>query len=263
MTASNETVDFQTTQHVLTAHLRDPLNNPPPEDIEDRRLAIYRDLIFNNIEAFLSGGFPVLKSIIDQQEWLLLVRDFIAMHESGSPYFLEISQEFLSFLNEQQPEILTELPFALELAHYEWVELALDVSPETFPVDNIVSAGDLMDDYPVVSPLVWRLSYQYPVHKIGSDYQPKAAPSEPSYLIVYRNRDEEVKFLESNSLTMRLLQLLEQGESSGREVLLTVAREMDHPDPDFIVRAGLDTLNQLLDLSILCGFKTTTTNEQR
>jgi hypothetical protein len=255
MNELNETADFKITQRVLAAHMRDPLNNPPPEDIEDRRLAIYRDLIFNNIEAFLSGGFPILKSIIESDKWLLLVRDFIARHKSHSPYFLEISQEFLTYLNEKQPEILTELPFALELAHYEWVELALDVSPENFPTENIIHEGDLLDDYPIVSPLVWRLNYQYPVHRIGSDYQPEVAPSKPSYLLVYRNRDEEVKFLESNNLTMRLLQLLEQGEYSGREALLTVAAEMAHPDPDFIVSAGLDTLNQLLDLSVLCGFK--------
>ena len=246
--------DFQDTQLVWAAHMRDPLVNRPPAGIEDRRLAIYRDLIFNNVESFLSSGFPILHSIISPPNWQKLVRNFIADHECHTPYFLEISQEFLTFLNEQKPATLSSLPFALELAHYEWVELALDVSPETFPTDNL-EQGDLLDGRPLVSPLAWRLSYQYPVHKIGREYQPDTPPEEPTYLVVYRNRAEEVKFLESNGVTMRLLQLLEKGSCSGREALLQIADEIGNADTDFIITSGLETLNELLDLSILCAVR--------
>ena len=47
----------------FAAHIRDPENKPAPENIEDRRMGIYRDLFFNNIEGFLSGTFPVLKRL--------------------------------------------------------------------------------------------------------------------------------------------------------------------------------------------------------
>ncbi|MCP4827546.1 MAG: DUF2063 domain-containing protein, partial [Proteobacteria bacterium] len=45
---------------IMARYLRDPQNNPPPEDVEQRRLKIYEDLIYNNIEGFISSGFPVL-----------------------------------------------------------------------------------------------------------------------------------------------------------------------------------------------------------
>jgi hypothetical protein len=44
-------------QFLLSKHIRDPENSPPPPDIEDRRLAIYRDLFYNNIEGLLAGTF--------------------------------------------------------------------------------------------------------------------------------------------------------------------------------------------------------------
>ena len=50
-------------QFAFTAHLRDPENNPAPDAIEDRRMGIYRDLFYNNVEGFLSKGFPVIRSI--------------------------------------------------------------------------------------------------------------------------------------------------------------------------------------------------------
>ncbi len=89
---------FQVSQHTLVAHLRNPNKNRAPEGIEDRRLNIYRELIYNNIENFIASGFPVLKDVMSEANWHAMVRDFIECHESHSPYFLEISQEFLKYL---------------------------------------------------------------------------------------------------------------------------------------------------------------------
>ncbi len=240
-------------QDIFTSHVRDPQNCPAPEGVEDRRMAIYRELIYNNIEGFLSSGFPVLRSLLDAPGWHRLVRNFIRLHRCRTPLFLEISQEFLRFLQDGGAESEPSLPFMLELAHYEWVELALDVSPEEFPETGVAAEGDLMAGRPVVSPLAWRLCYQYPVQLIGPAYQPTAPPVSPTYLIVYRNRQQQVRFLESNAATVRLLQLLEDGQLSGREALQTIAAEMRAEDVTAIVESGRATLKQLLNLDILCG----------
>ena len=49
-------------QMSMARHLRDPEHVPGPEGVEARRLKIYQDLIYKNIEGFISGGFPVLRS---------------------------------------------------------------------------------------------------------------------------------------------------------------------------------------------------------
>ena len=73
----------------FAAHIRDPENNPAPDRIEDRRMGIYRDLFFNNVDGFLGNTFPVLKSLYEEQSWLELVRNFYSLHRCQSPYFLE------------------------------------------------------------------------------------------------------------------------------------------------------------------------------
>ena len=135
------------TQLQFAAHIRHPQQNPAPADIEDRRLAIYRNLFYNNIESFLASGFPVLKSIIEEAHWHSMVRDFIHRHQSHSPLFLKISEEFLSYLQTERTADARDPEFMLELAHYEWVELALDISTIDIP-NNLQPQANMLDDIP-------------------------------------------------------------------------------------------------------------------
>lgn len=245
--------NFRQTQKQFSDYLRDPDVNAAPADVEPRRMKIYQDLIFKNVEGFLSGGFPILRSLYSDNDWNALARDFIRSHQSHSPYFLEISQEFLKYLQQERGDHDCDPAFLLELAHYEWVELALDVSEETLPVtgDKVLTT-DLRAEHPVVSPLVWSLSYQYPVHQLGPEYQPDQAPDQPTFLLVYRDRDDCVQFMVSNALTVRLLNLLEGDESlTGEQALLQLAAEMNHPAPQDLVQMGCDLLLKLQRCDII------------
>ena len=146
-----------------------------------------------------------------------MVRDFIHSHQSHSPYFLQISEEFLGYLKDERQVQASDSAFMLELAHYEWVELALDVSTVKIPEEQpeVVSGGTsealseetqenypdnakVLDNIPLVKPDPCRFLYQFPVHRIGLQFQPQEAGPNPIALIVYRNRDLQVHLMESN-----------------------------------------------------------------
>ena len=245
---------FQQSQYRFAGHLRDPDNNPAPQGIEDRRMAIYRDLIFNNIEGFLSSGFPILRSLMTDVDWEAMVRDFIVRHQSHTPYFLEISQEFLRYLQQERQQA-SDPAFMAELAHYEWVELALDVNsaelPEPSPHD--ISAKALLQQPLWVSPVAWSLSYEFDVHRIGPNYQPVKPPEQPTWLIVNRNRDDLVGFIESNAVTARLLHLLEEAEDplTGEAAILMLAEEMQHPEPQALLGFGGEILCTLAERDVI------------
>ena len=59
---------FIEVQQQFMAHIRDPAHNAKPADVEERRMAIYRDLFFNNVDGFVSSAFPVLKSLYKDAE---------------------------------------------------------------------------------------------------------------------------------------------------------------------------------------------------
>ena len=214
---------FQQTQLLFARHLREPDLYPAPADIEDRRIGIYRELIYNNIENLIATVFPVLRSILKDQHWHAMVRDFIHRHDCQTPYFLEISEEFLQYLVQERGLLEGDPPFLLELAHYEWIELALDISDDVIPVATELPAN-LMLARPIVSPLVANLNYQFPVHKVSPHFQPQTPA--PTQLLVYRNRADKVCFMEANVLTQRLLALLQAHSLSLVEALRIIAGEL-------------------------------------
>ncbi|MGH8519271.1 MAG: HvfC family RiPP maturation protein, partial [Panacagrimonas sp.] len=230
---------FQQVQYQFAAHLRDPERQPAPGGLEDRRLKIYRELFYNNVEGFIANAYPVLRTLMSDEPWHALVRDFYARHQSREPEFHRLAEEFLKFLQDERGAVEGDLPFMAELAHYEWVELALGLSTAELTPELANPNGDLMEGRPAISPLAWTLSYDYPVHRIRPEHQPNEPGPAPTYLVVYRTRQDEVKFMEINAVSARLLQLIEESPgATGRELLLQIATELQHPDPQQIVEAG-------------------------
>jgi hypothetical protein len=148
-------------QRAFAAHLRDPDRVPAPADIEPRRMAIYRELFFNNVVDLLGGAFPVARRILGTERWRRLIRGFYAGHHAHTPYFLELPREFAEWLRAREVRAGEEPAFLDELAHYEWVELALSVSEEIPPAAAAPTLSPL--DQPLaVSPLAWPLAYRWP-----------------------------------------------------------------------------------------------------
>jgi hypothetical protein len=241
-------------QRAFAAHIREPSVHPAPADIEDRRMNIYRELFYKNIEGFISSAFPILRKLYSDTDWHQMVRDFIHRHQSQTPYFLEISEEFLSYLDDEREPQSCDPVFALQLARYEWAELALFVAEQDTPEDAVSADHSLIDHIPVLSPLAWSMVFDYPVHQIGETFRPEQPSEQPVCLVVYRNRQDKVAFLEANPVTARFLELCEgNGERLGRDLLLQIAQELQHPDPNLVVNAGTEILAQLRQLDIIYG----------
>ena len=238
--------DFRQTQCAFAAYIRDPEHNPAPPGVKPERIAMYHELFFNNLKTFISSGFPVLKEVLDEAHWLELVQDFFTRHRCTTPYFSEFPEEFLAFLREERTGHPEDPPFLLELAHYEWVELALSLAEAEAPLASPQLQQNPLQCTLSLSEVAWPLAYRFPVQRISRDYQPKEAPAEPTCLVVYRNRQDEVRFIEANPATYRLLQILEtQGPTPASDCLLQIALELGATDPEPILAYGADILRDL------------------
>jgi hypothetical protein len=188
--------------------------------MDPARAQVYRDLVFANLSSLISGTFPVLVRILGDQQWRRLVRIFLRDYRAHTPKFGEIAEEFVEFLA-SEPAALADgswPPFMVELAHYEWVEMALQQS-EAEPLPS-GDAGLLLERPLQVSPLAWPLAYAWPVQRVGPDYQRAVAPAEPTLLLVRRADDWSVKFSALTPLAWRLLQRIEEfpGLSGGAQL---------------------------------------------
>ncbi|MFQ3196522.1 MAG: hypothetical protein ACJAUL_001436 [Paraglaciecola sp.] len=242
-------LDFQKTQLAFIDHLKNPEANAFDLGIEDRRLKIYRELFFNNIKGFLSSGFPVLQSLYTETAWDLMVRQFFAQHRCRSPYFIDISKEYVEYLSSAYQLKDNDPPFLLELAHYEWMELTISVRKQTqelTPWD-----GKSVVEGIQLSELASVVSYQFPVHQISQIFQPTQA-GEPVYLVIHRDDQNEVSFTLINALTAHLLQTIQSQQNIKLEHLTALMIEgLPQLEEQQVVKGVKQIVVQMLQQRIL------------
>ncbi len=244
-------------QYEFAAHLRDPQANPAPADVEDRRMGVYRELFFNNVVKFLGGNFPLVRNILGDAGWQALVRDYYRDHVAHSPLFPDMPREFLAYLADARPRAppaANDPAFLYELAHYEWVEAGLLLAPDVKAPPDLDPAGDLLESHPVLQQPGWLLSYRYAVNAINAAHQPDAPAAQPLHYLVYRNADDEVKFVRLNIVSARLYELLQQdGGITGRQALEAIATELGRDDAGPVIDSGRGILEQWRTSGIVLG----------
>lgn len=238
-------VDFQAKQAEFAGYIRNPRRSAMPADVPTGRMQAYRELFFNNVDSFLASNFPVLRTLLDDHRWQALAEDFYASHSCSTPYFCEIAEEFLDYLQHQrqQPD---DYPFLLELAHYEWVEMALSIAQDQPVFGDELFAREVMQRPLSLSPVAWPLIYRFPVQKICREYLPLQAPEQATYLIVYRDAEDEVHFMQSSGLVFGLLQTIEQQPGIlGREALQQLAAQLAQFSEQQLLEFGAPSLQEL------------------
>ena len=250
------TQDFRQLQRTVASYLRDPASCAPPGAIEPRRLKVYEDLFYNNIEGFLRGGFPVLHKILDAAgSWQALVRRFFASHACETPYFTDIAGEFVGWL--QTDGAASEYPaYAAELAHYEWMELVLALEDAPAPPADLHRSGDVMALCPILNPVSRTLRYQWPVTTLGPDNADVEPLQEPLHLLMYRDHDYAVRFMAINLPTAELLEQLRLGReqpTTGLVHLQQLAERMPGVEPERLLAFGQSLLEDFLERGVLIG----------
>lgn len=194
-------------------YLRDPNNTELPQGINPPRAKIYEDLLFNNVRGFINNCFPVCRSLVEEQQWVDLSRSFYRDWRASSPYFHDIPQEFLAYLQDSDTSDLA--PWFLELAHYEWIELVVDIAADAADVQALSKHTEAA--LVRANPSLQNLAYEWPVHRISSSFQPQE--KQQTFLAVYRDADFEVQFTELNPATSALISLVQQAPSTRRQLM--------------------------------------------
>lgn len=255
-----ELPSFQRYQLAFTAHLRDPQHQPKPKNAAAKGIAVYKEIVFNNLFESISACFPVAQNVLGKHAWLNLVRSFLREHSADTPIFREIPEEFLSFLSIHTRLASTNLPpYLFSLCHYEWIELAVSSQAASLQTDNasktklvdVHTAEDLLAHQLAFTPTMQLLNYDYAVQKISRRNKPKEKVS--TQLLVYRNAEYIVKFVELNPVTYRLIELLQQKNITGKQALTIIANELNHPQPEVIIEFGMTILEDLSNQNIILG----------
>jgi len=239
---------LQSFQQDMARHLRDPHHTMRPAGVPERRMAVYSEMLFNNVCGFIDTCMPLSRKLLGETAWRRLCRTFYRDWPLHTPWFRDIPREFVRYLQEGQPK--QPLPRWLpDLAHYEWTELAVDVMDVTRPVAN--AHGDLMAEIVVLNPARMDLHYDWAVHRIGEQHKPRKPID--THLVVYRDADDAVQFTEVNAATAHVLALLDAQPMTGTQVMQLIAEQMRHPHPEQLLAFGATLLKQLQEQDIILG----------
>ncbi len=245
---------FQSVQRQFLAHCRNPVQHAVPVGFAPQGAAIYVDLLYNKFNESLELCFPVTRALLGETAWQHLLKAFIAQHRCLSPYYRQIPDEFIAYL---QTEWVNnhDTPYLLELAHFEWIELALAIA-DTEPVkafDGVVN--DWLNCRPVFAPVLQLLHYAYPVQRINEAYQPTTPPEQTTAILGFRDRDDVVQFIELNPATARLVDILQTGDCTVQTAIEQIASELQHPEPSALFSFGVATVTDLMQQGAILGAK--------
>lgn len=239
-------------QREFAGHIRDPDRVIAPGTVEDRRMAIYRRLFFNNLSGLFGKNFSIARRLLPDEDWNRLIRAFMVEHRATTPLFPEIGREFVHFLADHPEHYADRWPWLAELCHWRFLITSVrndEAEPNAIVADR---HGDLMAAQPLLNPTLRLAQYQWPVQRIRVDRVPDRAHQ--TLLAVWRCRDDAIGRMQINPVTARLLQRLQENESShGLLVLKQLAAELAHPDPDTMLEHGRALLESLRDRDVLLG----------
>ncbi|HEY9197926.1 MAG TPA: putative DNA-binding domain-containing protein [Gammaproteobacteria bacterium] len=242
---------FRAFQAAFAARIRDPHAQPRPPGVPARRMRVYQELLFNNLEGFLLACFPITRKLLGARAWRRTVRRFFAEHRCASPLFRDIPAGFLAWMETRSAALFPERPYLYEFMHYEWLELAVSIDAADC-AENIDAQGDILAEHPVLNPTARLARYRHPVHRIGPRYR-CAAPADTEHVyLVYRDTADAVRFVLLNPVSMRLLELLRDTRLTGHAALLRIAQEL-HLDAQTAVAAGRALLEDLRRAGALSG----------
>lgn len=199
--------ELQALQLSFTQHLRDPARHPVPAGLDRRRMGIYSRLVVGNVSSLLQRFFGKLRQTLSEDAWEAMVRDFFIHHQAETPYFPSLAGEFAAYLA-ARPDAKGLPGFAAELAHYEWLDLALYILDAEAPAAPL-AAKRLASARLSLSPLARPLAYEYPVHRIHGGFQPAAPSAQPHCLLMLRDLQDRVRTFELQPLAYQLLRTME------------------------------------------------------
>lgn len=230
-------------QQEFSSYLRDPKKSQKPQGIPARPARIYEELLFNNICGFVDACFPVAKSLFAEKRWRVFCRRFFRDWQSHTPYFSKIPEQFVQYIkaNSAVLKLPTYLP---ELLHYEWLELAVETAEDKkYSKTNSLRL--------TLNPSVRYAHYNWPVHRISKAYRPRKPSA--TFLLLHRNAEFEVKFLEINEITAQLLDILSDAPTSAKDALKQLAKKLGYANPDALQMHGYVLLGDLIKQNIVQG----------
>lgn len=242
--------DYVTQLNDFSSLIRNPSEN---HHLDNDKISLYHSLVKKNLDSVISPCFPVLKQIIPKEIWKRLISELLAQHQLNTPLFYKAPLFLVNLLNNHP---LPNYPFAASLAHYEWIELELELLDVSCKQEKSTYDREIYC-YPLkLSEHARLLRYDYDVHNICNEYIPTTKSC--TYLIVYVLHGE-IQFTKISEINYQLLTYLFNEKVSAKETVAEICKVNPDVQKDSLTHEIHSLLNLLYYEGVIdiCGEKNT------
>lgn len=217
-----------------------------------RRFLIYRRLVHNRLRAAAKEFIPRAAARRGNEAFVADFAAFMEAHASRSPYLRDVPGEFVAWVLPRWAAD-PDLPrFLGDLARHELLEGEV----RNDPGGGEPATGKAVD---LEAPLRFDgscrlMHYDWAVHKLPYATEDRSEPLEAStHLLVYRDADAKVRYLELTPWAAAVLDALLEARSPVKHGLLSAAARLGEPlDDDKLAKAAM-LFADLAERSVLLG----------
>ena len=177
------------------------------KDPQNSAQETYHLLVFNRFFDFVETSFPLFSSFAEDK-LRPLIKEFLRERHT-SPLLFELGREFLDFFRRSETSLKERFPFLEELLLYEWTEIEVFNAPDEDETSTMSWEGRYR-----LSKSARLLCLQYPVHRAEELSAEEIVSRKGEYhLLIYRDRENEVKRTDLTPVVYRFLDLINSGET--------------------------------------------------
>jgi hypothetical protein len=229
------------------------------------RFETYRKHISIGFLGAIETAFPVLRSLVSQNEWNDLLNAFYLKRLTRSPIARRVFREFAQFLRKYRGPLLDRLPYLKELAEYENLEIRLTYDPDRPVEDGLIrdwdaaarEPGRFVGLIPVLNPHHALRVYRWPVHRVCRGFSSPGRVRPGRYaLLVYRDPETfKIRFLETTPVVAEMVGLMAPKRKPLGRVLETLVKKHKPSDPQAFVREAVGAIRSLKERGVVLGFR--------
>lgn len=224
------------------------------EQVNENNVAHYRRLVFNVVEDMLKTAYPLTFELLEEKEWISVVKDFFAHHACTSPQVWHMPKEFYEYLSASQDHpLLKQYPFLTELLLFEWMEVEMYMMEDRRT--HYSAAGDIATHPLVVNPEIHLQYFRYPVH-LKSAKEICDDDNGSYFLSMHRDpEDGEIIFTSLSAALLRCLEILLETPMKIDALADTICNELNIARNAETDRMLLRFIQSSLESKLILGFR--------
>lgn len=218
-----------------------------------RRMLLYRRLVHKGLRGAIRVEIPRTAARLGDR-FEAEARRFFEEEMPRSHYLRDVAFEFVEWASRRWVEDAGTPSYLVDLARHELSAFEVAAAPPEAPGQRAATGDALALDQGVQFDAAARVRrYAYPVHRLLADLHARDEPvARETWLLVYRDRGHDVRYLELTPLAAEIVTRLMAGEPLGAAVTRS-AEARGEPLGPAIVEGTAKILADLAERGVVLG----------